>query len=108
MNTAASTFFCVPMVSALGFSMHEGRLTGPVDLFADPFWNEVRDRIAAKSMDMRRQGFFEPAMLPMSELEYGGIVSRLRTLDGQWTVRNGHEADSADAVRTAIKGEDPD
>lgn len=108
MNTVASTFFCVPMVSALGFSMHEGRLTGPVDLFADPFWAEVRNRIADKAVEMRRQGFFEPAMLPMSELEYGGIVSRLRTLEGLWTVRSGREAGSDEVAKTAVKGDDPD
>src|SRR5947209_4504718 len=61
-NTPASTFFCCPMVSALGFSMHDGMLTAPSDLFADPFWNAVRDQIALKAMEMRRQGFFEPAM----------------------------------------------
>src|SRR3990172_5070846 len=109
MNTMASTFFCVPLVSALGFSMHEGRLTGPVDLFSDPFWAEVRNRIADKAADMRRQGFFEPAMLPMSELEYGGIVSRLRTLDAQWTIRNGHREAVEETVKAAVmKGEDPD
>jgi fructose 1,6-bisphosphate aldolase/phosphatase len=107
MNTGASTFFCVPMVSALGFSMHEGRLTGPVDLFGDPFWAEVRDRIAEKASDMRRQGFFEPAMLPMSELEYGGIVSRLRSLDGLWTVRNGQEAGSKEVAKGAVKARTP-
>lgn len=108
MNTSASTFFCVPMVSALGFSMHEGKFTGPVDLFADPFWQAVRERIAEKAMEMRRQGFFEPAMLPMSELEYGGIVSRLRKLDAQWTIRDGaHEATPAQ-VEAAVQGENPD
>lgn len=107
MNTSASTFFCVPMVSAIGFSMHEGRLTGPVDLFADPFWNEVRNRIALKAVDMRHQGFFEPAMLPMSELEYGGIVARLAKLEPQWTVRNGQAEKGAEVVkatRTETKG----
>jgi fructose 1,6-bisphosphatase len=58
------------MVSALGFSMQGGRLTAVTDLFADPFWHHVRDQVAAKAMEMRRQGFFGPAMLPMSELEY--------------------------------------
>ena len=86
-NTPASTFFCCPMVSALGFSMHDGMLTAPSDLFADPFWNAVRDQIALKAMEMRRQGFFEPAMLPMSELEYGGIVARLRKLEQEFVVR---------------------
>jgi len=86
-NTPASTFFCCPMVAALGFSMHDGILTAPSDLFADPFWNAVRDHIALKAMEMRRQGFFEPAMLPMSELEYGGIVARLRKLEQEFVVR---------------------
>ena len=86
-NTPASTYFCCPMVSALGFSVHEGILTGPSDLFADPFWSHVRDHVAGKAMEMRRQGFFEPAMLPMSELEYGGIVARLKELEGEFKVR---------------------
>ncbi|MDQ7849941.1 MAG: fructose-1,6-bisphosphatase, partial [Armatimonadota bacterium] len=66
-NTSASTFFCVPMVSALGFSVHNGILSTPADLFADPFWVHVRDRVAAKAIEMRRQGFFQPATLPYSE-----------------------------------------
>jgi len=108
MNTSASTFFCVPMVCALGFSMHEGRFTGPVDLFADPFWSRVRERIADKAAEMRRQGFFEPAMLPMSELEYGGIVSRLRRLDAQWRVRNGAHETTPSKVEAVVHGDEPD
>jgi len=88
-NTSASTFFCVPMVSALGFSMHNGILSTPADLFADPFWHHVRDRVAAKAIEMRKQGFFEPATLPYSELEYGGIVVRLQRLDKEFTIRDG-------------------
>jgi fructose 1,6-bisphosphate aldolase/phosphatase len=85
-NTPASTYFCCPMVSALGISMHDGKLSGIVDLFADPFWTRVRDRTADKAMEMRKQGFFGPAMLPMSELEYGGIVARLEKLEGEFSV----------------------
>lgn len=85
-NTPASFFFCCPTVSALGFSIHDGRLTAVTDLFVDPFWDHVRDRVAAKALEMRRQGFFEPAMLPMSELEYGGIVSRLERLEQEFVV----------------------
>ncbi|MBI4278976.1 MAG: fructose 1,6-bisphosphatase [Armatimonadetes bacterium] len=92
-NTPASTFFCCPMVSALGISMHDGIFTGPVDLFADPFWNQVRDQIAVKAMDMRKQGFFEPAMLPYSELEYGGIVTRLERLDKEFKLHAGAAGD---------------
>ncbi|HXF81857.1 MAG TPA: fructose-1,6-bisphosphatase [bacterium] len=110
MNTMASTFFCVPMVSALGFSMHEGHLTGPVDLFADPFWSRLRERVAEKAIEMRRQGFFEPAMLPMSELEYGGIVARLRKLDAEWSVRHDGRRDGVRTpeVEAVAHGDDPD
>jgi len=91
-NTPASTYFCCPMVSALGFSMHNGILSTPADLFADPFWSHVRDRVAGKAMDMRLQGFFQPATLPFSELEYGGIVVRLNKLDHEFTIRDGQRA----------------
>ncbi|MDR7444236.1 MAG: fructose 1,6-bisphosphatase, partial [Armatimonadota bacterium] len=79
-------FFRIPMVCALGFALHEGKLTGPVDLFSDPVWAPVRERIVDKALEMRKQGFFEPAMLPYSELEYGGIVARLERLEKEFHV----------------------
>ncbi|MCS7234648.1 MAG: fructose-1,6-bisphosphate aldolase/phosphatase [Armatimonadota bacterium] len=94
-NTPASTFFCVPMVSGLAFSVHEGKFTEPTDLFADPFWTRVREQAAAKALEMRRQGFFGPAMLPMSELEYTGIVMRLEALEKEFVVTR--EAEPAPA-----------
>jgi fructose 1,6-bisphosphate aldolase/phosphatase len=36
---------------------------------------------------MRRQGFFGPAMLPMGELEYTGIVEKLAALEKRFAVR---------------------
>jgi fructose 1,6-bisphosphate aldolase/phosphatase len=36
---------------------------------------------------MRRQGFFGAAMLPMSELEYTGIMDKLAVLDGRFAIR---------------------
>lgn len=36
---------------------------------------------------MRRQGFFGATMLPMSELEYTGIVERLGKLESQFSIR---------------------
>jgi fructose 1,6-bisphosphate aldolase/phosphatase len=59
----------------------------PLDCFAHPFWNTVRDRVAGKAIGMRRQGFFGAAMLPMSELEYTGIVEELKSLDKRFVVR---------------------
>ena len=86
-NTGTSYFDGPPLVSCAALSVHEGRFTEPLDAFAHPFWNEVRSRVAAKARDMRRQGFFGAAMLPMSELEYTGITEMLAGLDGRFRVR---------------------
>jgi fructose 1,6-bisphosphate aldolase/phosphatase len=88
-QTGTSYFDGPPIVSCLGFCVHEGKLTEPVDVFDHPFWDEVRHRAAAKAMEIRRQGFSGPAMLPYSELEYGGIVSILERLDKQFRIRPG-------------------
>jgi fructose 1,6-bisphosphate aldolase/phosphatase len=47
----------------------------------------VRARAADKAMEMRRQGFFGAAMLPMSELEYTGIVEKLAELEPRFRIR---------------------
>jgi fructose 1,6-bisphosphate aldolase/phosphatase len=36
---------------------------------------------------MRRQGFFGAAMLPMTELEYTGIMEKLESLEKRFEVR---------------------
>jgi len=41
--------------------------------------------------DLRRQGFFGPAMLPYSELEYGGIVERMKGMESKFRVLEGKE-----------------
>jgi len=87
--TGTSYFDGPPLVTSAGYCTHNGKLTEPVDNFAHPFWNTVRDRAAEKSMEMRRQGFFGAAMLPMAELEYTGIVEKLTALDGRFRVRSG-------------------
>jgi fructose 1,6-bisphosphate aldolase/phosphatase len=38
-------------------------------------------------MDMRRQGFFGAAMLPMNELEYTGIMEKLAVLEKKFAIR---------------------
>jgi fructose 1,6-bisphosphate aldolase/phosphatase len=87
LGSGISYFDGPPVISCAAFAQRGGRLTEPLDAFAHPFWDEVRTRVAAKAADMRRQGFFGAAMLPMSELEYTGIVEKLATLDGRFTVR---------------------
>ncbi len=87
LNSGISYFDGPPVVSCAAFAMHEGRLTEAVDAFAHPFWDKVRDRVADKAMEMRRQGFVGAAMLPMSELEYTGIMEKLEALQPRFTVR---------------------
>lgn len=86
-NCGTSWFDGPPLVSCAAFAMHEGRLTESWDCFSHPFWNSVRDEVAAKGIGMRRQGFFGAAMLPMSELEYTGIMDKLEALDKRFRMR---------------------
>jgi fructose 1,6-bisphosphate aldolase/phosphatase len=81
-----------PVVSCAAFAMHDGKLTEPVDAFAHPFWDTVRGAVSNKAIGMRRQGFFGAAMLPMSELEYTGIMRKLEQLDGRFQLRVASEA----------------
>jgi len=85
-NTGISYFDGPPIVSCSGFCVHNQMLTERVDNFAQPFWNEVRDHVTKKSIEMRRQGFFGAAMLPMSELEYTGIVEKMKVLEKRFAV----------------------
>lgn len=87
LNTATSYFDGPPLVSCAGYSVHGGKLSEPLDCFAHPFWDSVRERAAHKAIEMRKQGFFGAAMLPMGELEYTGIMEKLAELDGRFRVR---------------------
>jgi len=86
-GTGCSFFDGPPIVSCLGFCVKDGRLTEPMDMFAPPFWDAVRDRAAGKAIELRRQGFSGAAMLPYSELEYGGITQILGRLDRKFEIR---------------------
>lgn len=86
-NTGISYFDGPPSVSCAAFCVHKGVLTEPADCFSSPFWNDVRDHVSRKALEMRRQGFFGAAMLPMNELEYTGIVERLVELRGRFMTR---------------------
>lgn len=86
LNSSASVHYAIPLVQGATFSMKNGKMTEFVDVFDDPFWDYVRKKAAQKSIFMREQGFVEPAMLPRDELEYGGIVERLKKLEKRFTV----------------------
>lgn len=91
-NTGISYFDGPPIVSCAGFSEHDGKLTELVDCFAHPFWDEVRGKVSGKAIEMRRQGFVGAAMLPMDELEYTGIMTKLASLEKRFRIRTPKES----------------
>jgi len=88
LNSGISYFDGPSIVSCAAFAMREGRLTEPRDAFDHPFWRSVQDKVAHKAVDMRRQGFFGAAMLPMSELEYTGISEKMKRLEARFEIRD--------------------
>jgi fructose 1,6-bisphosphate aldolase/phosphatase len=86
-GTGVSFFDGPPIVSCLAFSLKEGKLTEPCDVFDHPYWDWVRNNVARKANDIRAQGFSGAAMLPYSDLEYGGITEKMAKLDERFTVR---------------------
>ncbi len=86
-NTSISFFDGPAIVSCLAFCEKEGKLTEPADTFDHPYWDYVREQAAQETQELRRQGFFGAAMLPYSELEYGGIVETLKKLEKRFIIR---------------------
>lgn len=86
-NSGISFFDGPPIVSAAAYSVHNGKLTEAADCFDHPYWDLVREQVAQKSQDIRRQGFFGPAMLPMTELEYTDVAPTLKNLEKRFIVR---------------------
>ena len=84
LNSAASINFCIPIVEALVFSMHDGKLIGPFDGFSTPDWDYIREIATKKALAMRSQGFIHPATLVPSELEYAeGYRARIEILEAK-------------------------
>lgn len=88
-NSGISFFDGPPIVTAAAYSVHNGKLTEAVDCFDQPYWDYVRSQISKKSQDIRRQGFFGPAMLGMGELDYTDIVHTLKNLEERFTIKGG-------------------
>jgi fructose 1,6-bisphosphate aldolase/phosphatase len=86
-NCPTSYFDGPPLVSCAAYSIRNGKLTEGVDAFDHPFWDHVRERVSKKALEIRRQGFFGNAMLPYSELEYGGIVKKMEELEKRFEIR---------------------
>jgi len=86
-NSSISFFDGPPSVSCLAFCVKNGKLTEPVDAFDHPFWDEVRKHSSKKAIEIRRQGFSGAAMLPMSELEYTGVMEVLKKLEKRFKIK---------------------
>jgi len=89
LNTPITGPYCVPLVACIGFSVDgHGKFSKDyVDFFDNPVWDEVRLHAQKKAIEMRKQGWSGCAMLPYSELEYGGFRDTMETLLKQFTLK---------------------
>ncbi len=85
-NCKVAHFDGPPSVSCTAYCVREGKLTAATDPFDHPIWDHVRDQIAGKVLEMRRQGFFGNALQPFESLSYGGIMKILQELDDRFVV----------------------
>ena len=86
-NSPISFFDGPPIVNCLAFCVKNGKLTEPADVFDHPYWDYVRNNVSRKAEEMRRQGFSGAAMLPMTELEYTGVMETLKELEKRFKIR---------------------
>jgi phosphofructokinase/fructose-1,6-bisphosphatase len=59
-------------------------------------WDEVRHRAQRKAIEIRGQGWSGAAMLPYSELEYGGFRDTVSALLKRYQLREGRQPKAAD------------
>lgn len=73
-----------PRVLGLGFQVSNAKLIGPVDMFADPAFDEARTTATKVANYMRRHGPFEPHRLPADEMEYTSLPGVLEKLEDRF------------------------
>jgi fructose 1,6-bisphosphate aldolase/phosphatase len=69
-----------PRVTAAGFQLANGEFVGPVDLFDDPGFDEVRRKAMTVVEYLRRHGPFEPHRVPhdqMANTPFPPLLARL-------------------------------
>ncbi|MDN3517839.1 fructose 1,6-bisphosphatase [Aquisalimonas lutea] len=89
-NTAVTGAYCLPVVSCVGFSLSaDGHFSREAaDFFDNPAWDETRRKAQHKALEMRSQGWSGPAMLPYTELEYGGFRNTVEELLEQFRAQD--------------------
>lgn len=101
LNSPASINYSIPIVACLVFSMHEGKLTGPLDGFASVDWDLQRMWASERAMIMRNQGFIHPATLVPDELEYNkGYEARMSKLKEKFTSDDSNNEQRNDQIKT--------
>jgi fructose 1,6-bisphosphate aldolase/phosphatase len=82
-GTAVTGPYCLPLVSALGFSMDgAGKFShSVVDLFGNPAWDAVRLKVQSKAHEHRQQGFVGVTMAGEAEIAYTGLQDVVNQLD---------------------------
>jgi fructose 1,6-bisphosphate aldolase/phosphatase len=63
---------------------------------SEPAWDEVRGRAQRKAIEMRSQGWSGAAMLPYSELEYGGFRDTVSALLKRFRLREERKPEAAE------------
>ena len=69
-NDTPTRFDGPPRVVGLGFQLAEGMLIGPRDMFKDISYDNARRKALDIADYLRLHGPFEPARLPLDEMEY--------------------------------------
>ena len=102
LNTPVTGIYCLPIVSCVGFSLsEEGKFSNSyIDFFDNPSWDFVRNRAQEKGIEMRQQGWSGAAMLPYTELEYGGFRDVVTDLEARFAFRNGAHTGAATEAST--------
>ncbi|MDD4876167.1 MAG: fructose-1,6-bisphosphate aldolase/phosphatase [Dehalococcoidales bacterium] len=73
-----------PRVTAAGFQLADGKLTGPRDMFADKSYDNARQKALDAADYMRAHGPFEPHRLPLDEMEYTTMPQVMKKLAGRF------------------------
>lgn len=89
-NSSVTGYYCMPIVSCVGFSMRaDGTFSSDyIDFFDNKVWDSVRTKAQEKAIALRSQGWSGPAMLPYSELEYGGFRDTIEELLASFKTRS--------------------
>lgn len=84
LDAVPSRFDGPPRIMALGFTISDGVLVGPKDLFADVAFDRAREKGLEVADYMRQHGPFEPHRLSEKEMEYTTLPQVLDDLEDRF------------------------